>query len=103
VADAHLDHPGEISWWRDYGPAPVLGPCPHTECEHWSLGTIAYGPDFEHYELVTCDVRDGCAGQCRAWTVEYPPAVSPPWFTPDRPKHAVKPFLHVPTTEEDRS
>jgi hypothetical protein len=28
---------------------------------------VAWGPDFDHYELVRCDDTDGCAGSCRGW------------------------------------
>lgn len=71
MADPHLDHPGDISWWPGHGPLPVLGACPHT-CDHSLIPTIAYGPDHEHYCLVRCDDPDGCAGQCRGWAAEYP-------------------------------
>ena len=71
MGEVHLDHPGDVSWWHGQGPLPVIGPCPHV-CEHTIIRTIAYGPDFEHYCLVRCDEPSGCAGQCRAWTAEYP-------------------------------
>lgn len=72
MGEAHLDHPGEWHWFSGYGPLPVTGPCPHTDCPHNATITIAYGPDFEHYELIICDVDAGCNGRCRGWTREYP-------------------------------
>lgn len=89
MAEAHLDHPGEISWFSGYGPAPVIGPCPHTTCPHNMGGNIAWGPDMAHYTLDQCDVADGCNGHCRAWhtdrsvsttpwlQVAYPPVETP--------------------------
>lgn len=79
MADPHLDHPGEISWFPGKGPAAVLGPCPH-RCEHFARAAIAWGPDFEHYTLDEC--RDaveegGCGGACRAWSSEVPIAEGP--------------------------
>lgn len=75
MSGAHLDHPGEVHWFHGYGPLPVVGPCPHTNCPHNGTSVIAWGPDYEHYELVTCDVDaedGGCAEQCRGWWTEYP-------------------------------
>jgi hypothetical protein len=69
VAEPHLDHPGEISWYAGRGPAPVLGACDHT-CGHEHQSVIAWGPTYERYELAQCDVPDGCAGRCRAWIDE---------------------------------
>lgn len=63
-----LDHPGVLKFFVGYGPAPVLGKCPH-ECKHNMLSVIAYGPDWEHYELLTCDAPEGCNGECRGWRV----------------------------------
>jgi hypothetical protein len=71
MAEAHVDHPGEMSWFVGHGPAPVIGPCPHTDCQHYGQTVIAWGPDAEHYELVQCDGRNGfdqCDGACRGWT-----------------------------------
>jgi hypothetical protein len=68
------------------------------------IGTIAEGPDFDHYTLVVCAVNGpgGCNHECRAWTVEHPPAAQRPWFTEDRPQFKVKPFLHVPAGAPER-
>jgi hypothetical protein len=77
VAEAHLDHPGDVTWFKGHGPAPVLGPCPHRDCPHNLLGTVAWGPDYEHYTLITCDVGGGCAGGCRAWQPEWPQGAGP--------------------------
>lgn len=71
MAETHLDHPGEVSWFAGHRPLPVLGPCPHT-CAHRMARTVAWGPDFEHYTLIQCDDKDGCAGKCRGWLTEYP-------------------------------
>jgi hypothetical protein len=74
VAEAHLDHPGEIHWFKGEGPAPVVGPCPHSSCKHLGQGVIAWGPSLERYELVQCgsirpadEADDDCASRCRAW------------------------------------
>jgi len=77
MAEVHLDHPGDVSWFAGHGPLPVIGPCPHDTCEHTIIPTIGYGPDFEHYCLVRCDDPNGCAGQCRGWTAEYPHGQGP--------------------------
>lgn len=71
MAEPHLDHPGEIHWFKGEGPVPILGLCPHT-CKHLGQGVIAWGPTMERYELVECGIReteepDACAGRCRAW------------------------------------
>lgn len=76
MAEPHLDHPGDISWYVGHGPAPILGDCPHVACQHSDTHTVAWGPDFEHYELVVC-VEQGegrCAGACRGWAASYPNA-----------------------------
>jgi hypothetical protein len=73
MAEVHLDHPGDVTWFKGYGPLPTLGPCEHV-CEHRAIGDIAWGPDFERYTLIKCDDPDGCAGRCRGWFAEYPPA-----------------------------
>lgn len=74
MAEPHLDHPGQISWFKGHGPLPVLGPCPHTNCQHWGQGVIAWGPSMDRYELVACGSIDpadeapgDCAMTCRAW------------------------------------
>lgn len=81
MAEPHLDHPGEFNWLKGHGPLPVLGPCPHTECCHDEQSVIAWGPDYVHYELVTCDVDDQCDGGCRAWS--------------DGSAQTTSPWLHV--------
>lgn len=93
MAEPHLDHPGEVSWFPGKGPAQVLGPCPHTGCPHNTLAAIAWGPDFEHYTLDECRVPadlGGCGGTCRSWSSEVP-----------RPRGGVRygwgPYLHVQT------
>ncbi len=98
MAEPHLDHPGEIQWYPSYGPAPVLGGCPHATCLHNRTAVIAQGPDFDRYTLDRCDVPQaeaGCAGTCRAWAAEYPPAAEPPYWTADRPKYRQAPWLHA--------
>lgn len=67
MGEAHVDKPGEISWFSGYGPAAVHGPCPHGGCAHWGRSVIAWGPSLGRYELVQCDQADGCATSCRAW------------------------------------
>ncbi len=67
MAEPHLDHPGEIHWFTGYGPATVLGVCPHSNCMHWGQSVIAHGPDLRRYELVQCDQMEGCATACRTW------------------------------------
>ncbi len=74
MAEPHLDHPGRMSWYRGRGPAPVLGPCPHDNCEHWGTSVVGWGPTMERYELVECGSLDraaespgDCATTCRAW------------------------------------
>lgn len=66
MAEAHLDHPDEISWYKGYGSAPVLGPCPH-DCPHGNQSVIGWGPDMRRYEMVQCDELSGCNTTCRAW------------------------------------
>lgn len=77
MAEPHLDNPGDVRWFAGYGPADVVGPCPHGDCAHNALSDIAWGPDFDHYALVTCDVADGCDGYCRGWVAEYPHGEGP--------------------------
>jgi hypothetical protein len=67
----HLDHPGDFHWFHGYGPRKVIGPCPHKGCPHNATSVVAWGPDTARYELVDCDVGDGCAGNCRAWVNSY--------------------------------
>lgn len=92
MAEARLDHPGDVHWFSGYGPAQILGPCPHTECAHNALSDIAWGPDFEHYTLVTCDVANGCNGYCRAWAAEHPQG--------EGPKHRLGQLLQTDTSEQ---
>lgn len=87
MAEAHLDCPGDVRWYPRKGPLPVVGPCPHS-CSHNSRSVIAWGPDYEHYVLVACDVPDGCDQRCRAWQAEYPFP-----FSEARPKCRTGPFL----------
>jgi len=94
MAQAYLDHPGDVTWFKGYGPADVLGPCPH-DCDHRALSSIAWGPDFERYTLNVCDVDDGCAGRCRGWAAEYPAP-----FTAG-PKFRLGPMLMVGTGQQD--
>jgi hypothetical protein len=68
AADPHVDTPDEMRWFAHQEPLPVIGPCPHTACAHYMQRVVAWGPDYARYELVRCDVPDGCAGRCRAWT-----------------------------------
>jgi hypothetical protein len=72
----HVDNPGEIRWFAGWGPATVIGPCPHTTCRHHATSVIAWGPDYTRYELVTCDVDGHCAGDCRAWSDGSPTATT---------------------------
>lgn len=72
MSEAHLDHPGDWTWFAGYGPRKVKGPCPHTDCDHTSMVAVADGPDFDHYELEECRVAEGCNGHCRGWLAEYP-------------------------------
>ena len=68
MAEPHLDHPGEIHWFRGYAPSPVLGACPHLGCRHHAQSVIAWGPSLDRYELVQCDIPEHCDGGCRAWS-----------------------------------
>jgi hypothetical protein len=84
MAEAHLDHPGEIHWFKSEMPRPVIGPCPHTECEHLGQGVIAWGPSMERYELVECGsgrkrVPGECNAGCRAW-IDGRGRVVTPWL-----------------------
>lgn len=86
MAEAHLDHPGEVSWFHGHAAAPVIGPCPHSGCKHLGTGVIAWGPSMDRYELVACGSIDpadesdsDCAMTCRAW-VDDRGAVVTPWL-----------------------
>lgn len=80
MAEPHLDHPGEISWFKGEGPRTVLGSCPHGSCPHHAQSTIAWGPSMKQYELVVCDVGDaGCRSTCRAW-VDGRGVATSPWL-----------------------
>jgi hypothetical protein len=86
MAEPHLDHPGDIQWFKGKGPTPVVGPCPH-DCKHLGQGVIAWGPTMDRYELVECRIKhdeepDGCAGRCRAW-VDGQGRVTTDWLTVD--------------------
>lgn len=67
MSESNLDHPGEFSWYKGRGPSPVVGPCPHVGCSHNAQSVIGWGPTYERYELVQCDVAEHCATGCRAW------------------------------------
>jgi hypothetical protein len=97
VAEAHLDHPGEIRWFKGWGPAPVEGDCPHATCPHESTAAIAYGPDFAHYILDVCEEPQGCAGACRGWFGEWPAngRYGTPGYVPRRYQPPTR-WLHVP-------
>lgn len=65
-----IDDPGRVIGWfacypEDQRARKPIGPCPH-DCEHLGTSVVGYGPDLDHYELITCE-DDGCAGNCRAW------------------------------------
>jgi hypothetical protein len=73
----HVDQPGEIRWFSGHGPRAVVGPCPHITCRHLAQGVIAWGPDYERYELIECTGE--CARRCRAWT-DGGPVATTPWL-----------------------
>lgn len=78
MAEAHLDHPGDVSWFAGHQPKTSLGElCDHPCDHHFTLANIAWGPDYEHYALNEC--RE-CG--CRGWAAEYPEP-----FSLSRPKH----------------
>lgn len=79
MAQVYLDHPGDLHWFSGYGPREVLGPCPHAACPHNAQSVVAWGPDATRYELMDCDVDDGCAGNCRAW-VNGRGVATTPWL-----------------------
>lgn len=71
MSSVSVDYPDKVIHWFAGYPEPertrtVQGDCPH-ECPHNMTATVGWGPDLAHYELHTCDVKDGCAGNCRAW------------------------------------
>lgn len=72
MSEVRLNHPGEVTWDVGHGPAQVSGPCEHDKCSHWDVRSVAWGPDFRHYELVECVDPEGCAGRCRAWRAQHP-------------------------------
>lgn len=82
MAESHLDHPGDVTWFAGQQPLQVVGPCAHP-CDHNGAAVVAWGPDYEHYCLVECP---SCG--CRSWTVEYPPP-----FSPERPKYRERGYL----------
>lgn len=55
-----------VHWFKGHGPKDPIRPCRHV-CPHNATSVIAWGPSLRHYELVQCDVKEGCAGRCRAW------------------------------------
>lgn len=73
-------HGGDVHWFAGYEPGEVRGGCPHN-CTHNAVAVIAWGPDFTHYELAECEVRegDGCAGRCRAW-IDHRSRVTSAWL-----------------------
>lgn len=71
MAHISIDYPDEVVHWfksypEDQRNRQVTGLCPH-DCPHNAASTVAWGPDYRFYELLTCDVDDGCAGNCRGW------------------------------------
>ena len=63
--------PGEIIDWFAGIPESerarkAVGDCPH-DCPHNMTAVVAWGADLAHYELVRCDVEDGCNRDCRTW------------------------------------
>jgi hypothetical protein len=88
VAEAHLDHPGEITWYAGHGPQPVLGDCDHA-CAHHLQAVIAWGPSLDRYELVRCDVPYGCNRTCRAWANGHG-RITTPWLNVAVPATAVR-------------
>lgn len=88
MAEPHLDHPGEFSWFAGHGPLPVLGDCPHHDCRHNNLAVIGWGPDLRRYELVKCTVEGQCEGRCRAWINQHTVATTT-WLQVDDPTKEV--------------
>lgn len=86
MADAHVDHPGETTWFAGHGPRRPLGlACDHP-CDHdWTLITVGWGPDYRRYSVVECTE---CS--CRAWTAEYPPP-----HTAEHPKFRLGPLMQM--------
>lgn len=84
MGEAHLDTDGGVRWFKGHGPAPVVGPCPHDDCDHkWTSSVIAYGPDFAHYELLECRTTKGEGCGCRGWYGEWPAGHTPRWRHPE--------------------
>jgi hypothetical protein len=94
MAEAHLDHPGEVSWFVGHGPAPVIGPCPHVNCRHLGGSNIAWGPDIEHYVLDECS---DCL--CRAWSPDNPRVET----LPDGSLRILGNWLQVDLTREHKT
>lgn len=58
----YIDVPeGQVHWFTPWKPGADGGPCDH-DCVHPAVMIIAWGPDFEHYELGKCQK---CS--CIAW------------------------------------
>lgn len=87
MAEVHLDHPGDVRWFKGHAPAPVLGDCPHTGCPHEHTGAVAYGPDHAHYVLDACNEPGGCDGTCRGWFGEWPAGHTPHYLPVQRWVH----------------
>ncbi len=75
MADPHLGHPGEIVWYKGFGPVPMAGECDHG-CEAKDSRAIANGPDFRRYVLEQC-----LYCRCRAWSNDRC-IPSTPWMKP---------------------
>lgn len=88
MAEPHLDHPGEITWFKNYGPLPIIGPLTQ-DCDHDGAGVVAWGPDMQRYTLDECRK---CG--CRAWHSERPFRATTPWLQVKQPA--------VPPTDEER-
>jgi hypothetical protein len=73
VAEGHIppEVAGSVIRWYRTGRAEserrVVGRCPHGDCPHNAVTTVAAGGDVRRYELVRCDVPEYCGGDCRAW------------------------------------
>jgi hypothetical protein len=103
VAEPHLDHPGEITWFAGKSHAPIVGLCSH-DCPHDGQGVIAWGPSYDRYELVQCAIKpsehpDGCDSRCRAW-VDSRGRVVTDWITVDIPGEPRE--VDRPSQEPDR-
>lgn len=87
MAEVHLDHPGEITWFDGWGSIPIAGLCTHAGCKHQFTSVIAWGPSLDRYELIRCggwkdDEPEDCKGDCRAW-VDSRGVVVTPWMMVD--------------------